>query len=309
MKRMMNNVSWTLAALFALAWTSNSALAEPDGGPTPRTSWNNAKNYVLFYGPVVEADLAALASYDIVVIDPAAWPGSRDSRKTKIKALKDSGCFVLGYLSCFEVADWHAYKDRVEDGWKLRLDGDYWRPWGANHAVSLAEPGFRTLLADLVKSEVLDYGCDGVFMDTLADLDHPKLPKDEQARQREGLARFLADLRKTRPGIRLVANWTLQDTLSAVAPYVDAVCWENFDPANLADKPGSPRGWMMGIRNRLAAEQAKHPFRVFTLWNVDNPGKDIAQQQAQMKAISASFGFLPYCCTNDYHNVKPDKHE
>lgn len=305
----MKHAPCALAVFFASALASNFALAEPKAGSTPRTTWNDATSYVLFYGPVVEADLAALASYDIVVVDPAAWPGSRDSRKAKIKALKDAGCFVLGYLSCFEVADWHAYKDRVEDGWKLRLDGDYWRPWGSNHAASLAEPGFRTLLGDLVKREALDYGCDGVFMDTLADLDHPKLPKDEQARQREGLARFLADLRKAHPGIRLIANWTIQDTLPVVAPYVDGVCWENFAPSSWAEKPGSPRSWMMGIRNRLAAEQAKHPFRVFTLWNVDNPGKDIAQQQAQMKAISASFGFLPYCCTNDYHNVKPDKHE
>ena len=58
------------------------------------------------------------------------------------------------------------------------------------------------------------------------------------------------------PGIRLIANWTIQDTLPVVAPYVDGVCWENFAPSSWAEKPGSPRSWMMGIRNRLAAEQA-----------------------------------------------------
>lgn len=259
-------------------------------------SWESASSYALYYGGPKEETVTALATYDIAVIDPAALGGEA---RAVIKTLKEKGCVVIGYLSCFEVATWHRYASRVNEDWLVKVDGKVWTPWGTNHAVSLANPEWRALLVSLVKSEVLDYGCDGVFMDTLADIDNPTLPVAEKKRQLEGLKELLSAFDKAYPGAKFIGNWTLQETLPVVAPYIDGLCWEDFAPANW-DKDSPNFSWVSAIRKNIAAQNEKYPFRVFTLWNTDEPGKDTPADQKKMRTISRSFGYVPYCAVGGY---------
>ena len=262
----------------------------------PRTV-ADAKSWCLYYGGWATNVVDRLSRYELVVVDPAALGGKADET---IAALRDRGCLVAGYLSCFEVAKWHRYLPRVKEEWRVKVDGKNWVPWGANEAASLAEPEWRALLVELMRTEVFDHGCDGVFMDTLADLDHPGLPEDERARQLEGLGKFAEAYDKAYPDKFFVGNWTIQRTLPVLAPHLDALCWEDFDPKHFE---GSARGWMEGIAKRIGDESAKHPFRVLTLWNVDAPGDDLPARQERMREISARLGCLPFCTSGGYHRL------
>ena len=262
-------------------------------------SIRNASSWCLYYGGYATNLVDRLAQYELVVVDPAALGGKADET---IAALHARGCLVAGYLSCFEVAKWHRYLPRVKEEWRVKVDGKNWVPWGANEAASLAEPEWRALLVELMRTEVFDHGCDGVFMDTLADLDHPGLPEDERARQLEGLGKFAEAYDAAYPDKFFVGNWTIQRTLPVLAPHVDAVCWEDFDPKHF---DGASRGWMEGIAKRIGDESAKHPFRVLTLWNVDAPGDDLPARQEKMRGNSARFGYLPFCTEGGYHRLPP----
>ena len=257
----------------------------------------NVQSWCLYYGNYAADLVDRLAGYELVVVDPAALGEKADE---VVSGLHARGCLVAGYLSCFEVATWHRYLPRVKAEWRVKVDGKNWVPWGANEAASLAEPGWRELLVELMRTEVFDHGCDGVFMDTLADLDHPGLPEEERARQLEGLGKFAEAYDKAYPDKFFVGNWTIQRTLPVLAPHIDALCWEDFDPKHF---DGAARGWMEGIAKKIGDEAAKHPFRVLTLWNVDAPGDDLPARQEKMRENSAGFGYLPFCTTGGYRSL------
>ena len=257
-----------------------------------------ARSWALYYGPATPDIVDRLGGFDLVVIDPSALG---DKAAETIAALKKRGCAVAGYLSYFEVAKWHRYLNRVNPEWFVKLDGKDWIPWGSNPAASLSVPEWRALLVELTKSEVLDYGCDGVFMDTIADLDSPSLPEELRTRELDGLGALMAALDEAYPDAFFITNWTIQRTLPVVAPHAAAVCWEDFVPAHF--EKDDTRAWMEGIAKGIAAVQAKHPFRVLTLWNENSPGEDIAARQARMREISAEHGFLPFCTVGGYHSL------
>ena len=272
----------------------------------PVSSW------ALYYGGAAEDIVQRLSGYDLVVIDANALG---EGARATVAALKGAGCRVIAYLSAVEVASWHRYRDRVDDSWYIRVGGDYWSPWGgssvswaANRAASLAEPGWRGLLLDLVASEALDYGCDGVFFDTLEDLDFVSLPAEEAARQREGLREFMSALREKYPDALFVANRTLQAALDAVAPFVDGVCWESFRPAYFRDE--NTRRWMDDVAAHISAANAAairsgRGFQVLSLYNEDKKTDDFPAQAEEMREISARFGYVPYCVNGPYSTPPP----
>lgn len=257
----------------------------------------DVRNYVLYYGAVADDDLAALGQYDLVVIDPQVLG---EDAAGKIAALKSGGALVIGYLSYFEVADWHRYRSRVPAEWHLKIGGETWTPWGNNHAVDLTVPEWRALLVELTASEIMAYGCDGVFMDTLADLDHPDLPEEIRSAQLQGLETLMQELRQAYPDFIFIGNWTLQGTLPVMAPYVDVICWENFQPAFFDD---ANRTFMNGIAARLEELRREFGFEVAALWasTQGDPEKQAGERRA-MAAKAESLGYWWYYCLGDYHN-------
>lgn len=249
---------------------------------------DKARSYVCYYGSVGNAELEALSKYDVVIIDPGFF---RSQAKPIIAKLKRKGCIVIGYQSFMEVAEFHRYKDRVKEDWLLKVDGKLWVPWGKNHALDLNNPMCRKLLVELTKSEALNYGCDGVFMDTLADIDNATLPEDMRKKQLDGLDKLLKDLRATYPKCILISNWTLQSSLPVVAKYVDIVCWEDF-AEKYFDKPNS---FCHQVSKKLADFQKKYNFKVYALWSAE---KDVAEQQRSAK-FAESLGYL-FSITGDY---------
>ena len=294
-----------------------SVLAAQADGPTPAApssakpfdpSTFKPSSWSLYYGNW-RPDMVDRLVADLVVVDPAALGGKADE---VIAAFKARGCRVVGYLSCFEVAKWHRYLPRVKEEWRVKVDGKNWVPWGANEAISLAEPEWRDMLVSLMKSEVFDHGCEGVFMDTLADLDNPSLPEEERVRQLDGLGKFAAAFRAAYPDKLFIANWTLQRSLPPLAPYINAVCWEDFAPKHFG---GATRGWMEGIARGIEAQRAKHPFLVLTLWDSAAPapgsvpaaqatGDDAPTPQDEMRRISVEHGYLPYCTIGGYRELR-----
>lgn len=254
-----------------------------------------AGSYALYYGRGTPSALEALARYESVVVDPVALGAHA---KDDIALLKSHGCVVYGYLGCFEVAPHVRYQASMTNAdWVVRVGGDVWHPYGKNFAVDLARPEVRVRFVELVKSEVLDFGCDGVFMDTLADLDSSALSPARRAELRDGLGKMLAGFRSAYPAVRLVGNWTIQDTLAVVSPYVSAVCWENFNPVYFA-AGNSARGWAVAVTNRLAAARRVRAFEVWTLAE-----RLPAAAEPDFARYSRALGYIPYASTDGYSAV------
>ncbi len=286
----------------------NPALREGEKSVAPqRRTLAEARSWSLYYGPDAPDLVERIGASDLVVLDPNALGATASNT---IARLKEKGCLVAGYLSMFEVARWHRYRSRIPREWYLVVDGKPWSPWAGqdvswdgNLVASLAAPGWREMLVGLVQSEVLGYGCDGVFMDTLEDLDFPSLPAAERPRQLDGMRQLLATLDERYPKAFFIANRTLQGTLPVAAEHIDALCWESFAPKFFDDPP--TRAWMEGIARNIEAQRARHPFVILSLLNLDKDASDIPATQARMREISASHGYVPCCTLGGYTTLPP----
>ncbi len=273
--------------------------------PGVHTGLRAVKSWCLYYGAATADTVERLGGYGLVVIDAnALGPKSRET----ISALKARGCLVAGYLSMIEVAKWHRYRDRIPREWYILADGKPWNPWGgkdvgwdANLAASLAEPGWREMLVELVRSEVLDFGCDGVFMDTVEDLDFASLPADERPKQLEGFRQLLAALDERYPDAFFIANRSLQGSLPVAAEHIDALCWESYAPKYFDD--AGTRTWMDGVAKNIEAERARRPFVVLSLMDIPKNATDIETTRKRMREISAEHGYVPYCTVGGYSSL------
>ncbi len=306
------HVIFSMCAAFAVIMAVSGCRTEKEA-PTPaeekpaaRPTIKTVSSWSLYYGAATTDTVERLGGYGLVVIDPHAL--GQKSKET-IAALKEKGCIVAGYLSFVEVAKWHRYRSRIPREWYiLRDDGSPWNPWAnkevswdANLAASLAEPGWRKMLGDLVQSEVLDYGCDGVFMDTLEDVDFHSMPEKEKDRQVEGLRLLMAELDERYPDAFFIGNRTLQRALDAVAPHIDAVCWESFSPKSFKDN--SSRGWMEMIAKRLKDATDKYGVRVISLWNVDALYPEYEDDKAKVLELATERGYIHYSTVGGYSKL------
>ena len=300
-----------LMLLLAGCSTQNNPTQPSETKPvSPAVRFASARSWCLYYGPATPDCVDRLGKYEVVVLDPAALGTNATGT---IAALHERGCLVAGYLSMVEVAPWHRYRSRIPREWYLVVDGSPWAPWAgkevgwdSNLSASLAEPQWREMLVGLVQSEVLDYGCDGVFMDTLEDLDFQGLPAEERPRQLDGLRQLMASLDERYPDAFFIANRTLQGTLSAVATNVDAICWEDFSTKYLESPETRP--WMDGVAKAIATEAAKRPadkpLRVLALDDLADDA-DFPAERAAVFANAKAFGYLPYCTKGNYHSLPP----
>ena len=270
------------------------------------------RSWCLYYGSPCDGLVDRLAGHDLVVVDPAALG---EKAPEIVAALHLRGCRVVGYLSAVEIATWHDYRDRIDPSWYIVVDDKPWIPWAGtavgwrtNLAASLAAPGWRDLLAELVDRTLSRDGCDGVFFDTLEDLDFPNLPSDEAARQREGLQLLFHALREAHPDALLLTNRTLGATLDVVAEDGDGICWEDFAVKFFEDP--NTRTWMEGVAARIEDCRARRapdrPFHVLALWNGSTDMPDFAAAREAVHRKAEAYGYVPYCTRGGYSALPPD---
>lgn len=299
----------SLAMLVGLVASCAPESAAPDAGTAPSPVENTVRenpladirSWALYYGQATPDIADRLGGYDLVVVSPHALG---DDAAQTVAALKARGCLVAGYLSCYEIATWQPYANRVKPEWLVKVNGEIWHPFEDNTAASLANEEWRALLIELVKTQVFDVGCDGLFMDTIADLDSDQFPDEElRLRELEGLGMLAAALEETYPDAFFIGNRVLQRTLPAMSSHIDAVCWTDFNPKYFDDFV--VRSWIRGIAKGLATRQETHNLRVLSLWNESEPGDDIVERQERMRRISAEYGYLPYCTVGGYKTLPP----
>lgn len=287
------------ASLFSFVATASTQASETVKiQKVNQQKWDNLKNYVLYYGRVQQKELDILKNYDLVIIDTMSLGADA---KEKIAYLKKHGCMVFGYFSYYEVNKRYSYFPQIKEEWFIIKDGKKWMPWGTNYSVSMTHSEWRKMLVELTKTKVLDYGCDGVFMDTIANIDNPNIPIELRDDELESLDKFLSEITKEYPQNYFVTNWTLKFTLPVVSKYVDAICWEDFSPEFLT---GKSKRWMEKTAKRVLSYQAEHGFKVLALWNSDEEPEDLSSQQEIMHKFSKEYGFIPYCCIGNYEKLK-----
>ncbi|MDF2946172.1 MAG: hypothetical protein K0S51_851 [Bacillales bacterium] len=197
-----------------------------------------AKSYALYYGHGRGNELAL---FDIAIID------SKGHTTEDINKLKVKNTLVITYLSIFEVSPNEAiFKELSEEDFWL-IDGERVQNEAyGTYLVSLKSKKWLNYLLIEVKRQLVVFESDGIFLDTIGDIENDGLPYNLRQQQLKGVVNFLYALKILYPNHLFIQNNGLEEVCLHTAMYIDGICWEN-PPLNLNES----YEWVEVITNRL----------------------------------------------------------
>lgn len=184
-----------------------------------KKDWNDVSSFICYYGDFCEEqknfDVAILHSNTLYTTENAA---------EKVKELSDSGTYTIAYITVGEddalnVADGlgqggYASYYIYENGYPKQNPN-----WGS-YFVDASNPVWQEKILEEA-GRILDYGVDGLFLDTLDTV-------DVRPESIGGLTELVKRLHETYPAAKLVANRGF-NLLKYISPYISGLMFESFN--------------------------------------------------------------------------------
>ncbi|MCL6452415.1 MAG: endo alpha-1,4 polygalactosaminidase [Alicyclobacillus sp.] len=211
------------------------------------------QRYMVYYGTAKQMPEGRM---DLAIVEPTA----HDARG--LRALQARGTLVLAYVSVMEAGPHQAWWSGLPEAAFLHgPDGErVERAEYGNFVMDLCAPAWRGMVAQEVGRRIAADGYDGVFLDTIGDVEMVGLP--DAVRQFEAAVDLVGQLRQWFPDAVLVQNNGLERLVARTAPHIDGVVWEN--PPLLVRESSA---WVAAVRDRLRGLQTQHDLQVFVLFD------------------------------------------
>jgi endo-alpha-1,4-polygalactosaminidase (GH114 family) len=246
--------------------------------------FRGVKSYKIYYGVPTKQILSDMKQYDLVILEPHNYS------KEDITYIKNRGTIVLGYMSIMQLGAWNkTITDKVRDEDYVTENGekvqfDEWK----TYLMDISNPHYRSAIMKDMEIEVVNKGCDGMFLDTVGDIDsYFDSTPDRQTKMRNGLADYLKQITKDHPKLLLMQNFAFETLKSTTLPYVKGIMWEDFVENDMqTDK------WSQEWAQQLAAFQKERKLTVFTV-TPDQKGIDYSRKK----------GFVPYLNPNSNYDT------
>lgn len=220
---------------------------------TVRDIFADVGSYTVYYG---RAEAIRLDKVDAVVIEPSGYTSSQ------VGELRDRGILVIGYVSVMEAGPHLSYYSKlVESDFVHDANGDrVSKVEYGNDVLDLTSSHWRGLFFYEVGKLLAEQGYDGVFLDTVGNVELAHLP--DQSKQIEAAIDIIAQLRQWFPNKVLIQNNGLELLVHRTAPYLDGVMWEN---PPITHKPSVP--WVKLMCDRLHGLTRQHNLKVLALFD------------------------------------------
>lgn len=203
------------------------------------------RNYAVFYGT---GHTRELASYDMVIVEPA---GQSEQTLTQ---LREAGTLVLAYVSITEIPEYDPLYSLLKPQDFLSVNGKPIENADFNNRVAnLNSQNWINLLLHRMGRYLRNQKYDGLFFDTISNVEWPILPAGIRAEQQAAVVALLQRLRKLYPGHIMVQNNGLESLCMDTATYLDGLCWENPDFV----KPETYK-WHERVRRNLHQLKTRH---------------------------------------------------
>lgn len=216
-----------------------------------------AKNYALYYGVGREEELSR---FDVVIVEPAGQSG------TSVRKMQDSGTLVLAYLSVMEIhpstPEMKLLKSSdilIQDGCPL-MNQEY-----GNYLVDLRSNRWVGLLLHRAGRLITHLGYDGLFLDTIGDVESSDYGSDLRDSLLLAAANIVRQLRAVFPGEIIVQNCGLEKLCSLTSGFINGICWENPPFEIEASRP-----WIKAIVARLENLRESYGLKILLLLENSN---------------------------------------
>lgn len=227
-----------------------------------------------------------MQAQDLVIIEPI------EMQAQYITDAQQAGTMVYGYINTLEADRWnHAFYEQLkEEDFYHNAKGErlYFEKWDS-YATTMTSPHYQELLLAEVEKQVVRKKLDGVFLDTVGNIED-YLPQEEQVVQQKAMQAFMAKLKERYPDLGIGQNWGFETLQNYTAPYVDFVLWEDFSYDKIAHDD-----WAQQMIAKLETLREEHALQILTI------GFSEPQKSAEL-AKKHSFLFY-YRAQGSYYNT------
>ena len=267
-----------------------------------RKDWNDVSSFVCYYG---DFDFEFQSKFDVVIMHTATLRQySKEEAQAKVQALKDAGCYIVSYITIGEDDTLNVADGLGEGGYAsyyiyengVPKPNNNWGSW----FVDAGNPVWQAKVIDETR-DILSYGVDGIFMDTLdtVDVDISTL---------SGMADLVKKLDETFPEAKLVANRGFT-VLPYISQHIDGMMFESFnttidfDRGIVVDLDETSIEWNETVAcNTINAIRRYDYFPIFALDYVNEFQYSYMPQSYYNR--SWQYDFIPYS-TYDIHLATP----
>jgi polysaccharide biosynthesis protein PelA len=280
----------TTAGAFLSAAIADPNRSEPNGFPAS----DRSLRWLAFYG--LTAAEALLASYDVVVLDPA-FQGS-------ISQVAAAGARVCGYLSLGEIRTGAPFIDELDRAALLSENPD----WQGTYRVDVRSLSWQSLILDRQIPMLAEQGFTGLMCDTLdtpPHLEHENPSK--YGGMREAAIALVNAIRARWPEMTLIMNRGYA-LLPDVRDKIDALIAESF--MTLPNWKTGGFAWVdaQQLEVQLAllkpAMHRRPPLPILSLdyWDPDDP-----TTIAEIYRRERDLGHHPYVATKCLDQIVPEE--
>ncbi|MBY6036660.1 endo alpha-1,4 polygalactosaminidase [Fictibacillus nanhaiensis] len=245
----------------------------------------NISSYKIYYDSPTPHILQQMKKYDLVIIEPTLY--SID----QITTIKQAGTIVFGYINTMEADNWNtSFVQKLDKSDYYYKNGKkvYLEQWDA-HLMNLTSSHYQSLLQNEIKEQVVSKKLDGVFFDTVGDIDDYFMNQPAELKaQRDGLVSLMKQVKTQYPNLSFIQNWGFDTLKVATLPYVDGVMWESFHKNIVKNDQ-----WSQDRIQDLNKLQRKKDIAILTV---------SSKQHQSSSKYAASKGFLHYQAKKDYNS-------
>ncbi|MFC4103339.1 hypothetical protein [Paenibacillus xanthanilyticus] len=180
-------------------------------------------SFSIYYGISTAEMKRMLVATDLAIIEPRQWQAE------DIRALREAGTAVYGYLAVMETPSWNKTRwTAITDEMRLIAHGQRIRfeQWDAE-LMDLRSAAYRELLLAEIGELAARVPLDGMMLDTVGDIEE-YVPEAQRAAMGEAYKTWLEEAARRYPALRWLQNRGFAQ-LEACAPLLSGMLWEGWN--------------------------------------------------------------------------------
>ncbi|MEB2300177.1 endo alpha-1,4 polygalactosaminidase [Lysinibacillus xylanilyticus] len=207
---------------------------------------------------------------DLVIVEPI------EMQQKYIKQAQKNGTLIYGYINAMEADKWNLefYNQLKEEDFYKDERGEkmYFSEWDS-YLMDMTSEHYQALLLEEIQKQIVQRGLDGVFLDTVGNIES-YLPEKEQGVQNEAMLAFIKNIKQQYNDLSVAQNWGFQTLADYTAPYIDFVMWENFS-YDVVEKDE----WALNRMQQLVKIREKFGTQVMTIgFNDEKKSRALAEK-------------------------------
>lgn len=238
---------------------------------SPRERFRNINNFAVYYGNGKED---SLSKFDMIVVEPGHY------NENKLKEIRKNGSLAIAYISVMEVHKLIPGYEYLKEDDFLYVNGERVvnKEYGTD-LVNLRSKRWVSLLTHHIGNLIFNNGYDGIFLDTIGDVEFRCIPAQDQDILISAAVNFVKEIRELFASQIIVQNNGLEKLHTLTSKYIDGVCWENppIDKMECSD-------WINMTIKQLSFLQKSENIRTLVLIE-ESGGEEVNSSYALRKKI------------------------